>query len=95
MWGVEKLTPESRKKGDKAPHFTTIRHKLANMERNEWKEWYVQCLEELQEDKEIWNWITRERGHQLKPQILKSKWGRPPADLRKNLPDTRNTDHEI
>ena len=90
MWGEDKKVPESRKRGDKAPHFTTIRHKLENMERSEWKEWYVQCLEELQRDEAVWNWISREKGWKPMPQILKGKWGRPPRDLRKNLPDTRN-----
>ena len=96
MWGEDKKVPESRKKGYKSPHFTQIRNKIRNMSREELREWYVQCIEELQEDEEIWNWISRERGQHPIPQILKkNKMGRVPKSLLKDLPDTRNTNHEI
>jgi hypothetical protein len=80
MWAEDKKVPESRKKGYKAPHFTGVRKKIHDMKS----------------DLEIWNWISRERGSQPTPQILKkNKMGRAPKNLMKNLPDTRNTNHEI
>lgn len=96
MWGAEKKKPEKRKKGDKAPHFTQIRQKLAKMNRTEWLEWYSECIQSVMEDKELWMWISRERGNQPIPQILKkNNMGRGPRSLLKDLPDTRNTNHEI
>ncbi len=96
MWGAEKRTPMSRRKGDKASHFTEIRHKLAKMDREEWLAWYGECIESIQNDREIWNWISRERGSQPIPQILKkNKMGRAPKRLLKDLPDTRNTNHDV
>jgi hypothetical protein len=96
MWAEDKKVPESRKKGYKAPHFTGVRKKIHDMNREEWLAWYKECLDNLQSDLEIWNWISRERGSQPTPQILKkNKMGRAPKNLMKNLPDTRNTNHEI
>jgi hypothetical protein len=96
MWGEDKRTPMSRRKGDKASHFTEIRHKLAKMDREEWLAWYGECIESIQNDREIWNWISRERGSQPIPQILKkNKMGRAPKSLLKDLPDTRNTNHDV
>lgn len=96
MWGADKKVPEKRKKGYKSPHFTLIRQKLAKMNRTEWLAWYGECIQSLIEDEELWMWISRERGNQPIPQILKkNKMGRAPKSLLKDLPDTRNTNHEI
>lgn len=87
-----------RDKGDKSRIYTDVRQKLAKMERDEWRAWFVECIDELQSDEAVWNWLTKETkfvgkfkgGKYLKKQ---DRVGRP-FDWHKglNYPDTRNLD---
>ena len=90
-------TPE-RAKGEKSRYYTDIRQKLDKMERDEWRAWFVECIAELQKNKELWNFITRERVWEKKwkkgiYQKTQDRVGRPVTWHKGlNYPDTRNMD---
>ena len=89
-----------RAKGDKSPMYTDIRRKLSKMERSEWQQWYRECLEELQKNKAVWEWLNHKgkwEGQYIKGvyqrKTKSTKRGRP-FDRQSELdfPDTRNLD---
>lgn len=98
MPGVRIPTPE-RANGDKSRYYTDIRQKIAKMERDEWRQWFRECIAELQKNEELWHYIVRERklsgkfkdGKYLKTQ---ERVGRPPA-WKSKYEDTRNRYNEI
>ena len=98
MAGVRIPTPE-RAKGDKSRYYTDIRQKIAKMQREEWRAWFVECIAELQKNEELWHYITKERkfgGKYVDGKYLKKqqKPGRP-ADWKSKYEDTRNRYNEI
>lgn len=82
-----------RTKGSKSPIYTYIRNQINGMERDEWKAFFRKRMDELWEDKPIWEWLNKERkyeGRVRNGQYQPKKMGRP-FDRNPNLPDTRNT----
>jgi hypothetical protein len=82
-----------RTKGSKSSIYTYIRQDIRYMERDEWRAYFSNKLDELAADKLIWDWLNKERKYEgvykngeYQP---KKKKGRP-FDRNPNLPDTRN-----
>ena len=81
-----------RDKGYKSQIYTKIRQTISKMERDEWRQWFINRIDELQKDTELWDWIVREKkyeGRVKNGQYQRKKKGRP-YDKNPNLPDTRN-----
>lgn len=83
--------PQSRRNGSKAKYYTDLKKRVYKMERDEWRAWYKECLDNLPKNSEVWNWLNRnpvwapKRRGKFGNQI-----GRPLDDIKKETPDTRN-----
>jgi hypothetical protein len=87
-----------RNKGDKSRIYTEIRGKLRDMERDEWRKWFGECLAALEANEELWHWLTRERkyaGRVVNGEYQRKKKGRPFNSIKRIIPDTRNTNHDV
>lgn len=84
--------PGGREGGSKSPIYTYIRKQIANMDREEWQAYFRKRMDDLFEDKELWEWLNKEQkyaGRVRNGQYQPKKMGRP-FDRNPNLPDTRN-----
>lgn len=86
-----------RNKGYKSRIYTDIRQKINKMNREEWRMWFDECIQNLQKDEALWDWLTKERKYEgrTKGGVYQRKLGRPFDSRKKDLPDTRNTNHEL
>lgn len=91
----------ARAKGEKSRIYTEIRQKIDKMNRDQWREWFKECIDELQKDPELWQWINHKGKWEGmfkdgKYQNKKTGAGRPKDWYEGiNYPDTRNRYNEL